>query len=74
MGFEIKAPKNDKQVMTTKHCILHSMGKCILEHPEIKQSLPLTLTNAKDEYTLQFNCKACEMTVLLNSKDEVALH
>jgi collagenase-like PrtC family protease len=74
VGFEIKQPKTDKQVMTTKHCILYSMDKCLLTHPEAKSLLPLTLINAKDEYRLVFDCKACEMKVVSLCKNELAAH
>ena len=50
-------------VMTTKHCLMNSLGMCLRKNPQCRQILPLTLSNDKDKYELTFDCKKCEMTV-----------
>nr|WP_321451016.1 U32 family peptidase [uncultured Carboxylicivirga sp.] len=67
-GFEKQEMKHSFEVMTTKHCLLHMMGKCMKKHPEVKKQLPLTLFNKQDSYQLEFNCKACEMNIIKGVK------
>ncbi len=62
-GFEKNAPKHSIEVMRTKHCLLFMDGKCLKHHPQANKLLPLTLFNEKDQYTLDFDCKACEMKI-----------
>ncbi|WP_439185348.1 peptidase U32 family protein [Carboxylicivirga taeanensis] len=62
-GFERQANINDAELMRTKHCLLYMNNQCLKEHPEAKQLLPLTLYNDKDQYTLEFDCKNCEMII-----------
>ncbi|MFT3738029.1 MAG: U32 family peptidase [Breznakibacter sp.] len=72
-GFELLAhsPRHT-QVMTTKHCILFSIGKCLRTDPDARRLLPLKLINPKDEYRLEFDCKACEMKVVLERHKQLA--
>lgn len=63
-GFEKKEIKPEIEVMSTKHCLLFMAGKCLKEHPEAGQLLPLSLFNEKDSYLLKFDCKACEMHII----------
>lgn len=63
-GFEIKAAEG-VPVMFTKHCIKFEMGWCPREgnkqiHPE-----PLYLKNNDQRYELKFDCKKCEMQILI---------
>jgi putative protease len=70
-GFELlkEHHKNAQiQVMTTKHCILHSIHQCLKAHPEVAKQLPLYLHNDKDCYKLEFDCKNCEMLVYTENK------
>lgn len=62
-GVEIKMPQEPFEIMTTKHCLLYMAGKCLKEHPEIKKTLPLILFNKQDSYTIEFDCKVCEMRI-----------
>lgn len=50
------------RLMTTRHCILRELGKCLKNNPKI--NLPLSLTSGKYSYGLEFDCAACEMHVL----------
>ena len=68
-GFEKQAVINDVTVMTTKHCILDQQNLCLKKNPKVKEQLPLTLFNEKDTYTLEFDCKNCEMTVHKNKTE-----
>lgn len=63
-GFEKQMIKHGVEVMVTKHCLLYMEGKCLKQNPEFVECLPLTLFNNKDKYTLEFDCKACEMKVI----------
>lgn len=71
-GFELLKRPRQMQVMTTKHCILYSLGKCLLTNTEARKLLPLKLINQKDEYRLEFDCKACEMKVILEKQAQTA--
>ncbi len=60
----------NRSVMTTRHCILREMGKCLKENPNVCQKfkLPLSLKSGNIKFELFFDCKNCEMHVL-HSKD-----
>lgn len=64
-SFE-KEPQGGVPVMTCKHCLRHTLGYCKKQDKaanEIKEPLTLTANNGK-EYTLHFDCQACEMTII----------
>ncbi len=66
-AMEISKPRSSKQrfrVMTTRHCILRELGLCKKEKGLGQYSEPLSLKSAKDTYTLEFNCRDCEMHLL----------
>ncbi|MDE6271804.1 MAG: U32 family peptidase [Muribaculaceae bacterium] len=58
--------KKERIVMTTRHCILREMGKCLQRTPPCKRNfqLPLFMTSGKNKFRLKFNCEQCEMEVL----------
>ncbi len=60
---ELEEDFTGKTVMTTRHCILSSLGKCLKKHPESKQLLPLTIESGRSKYSLSFDCKKCEMNI-----------
>ncbi len=62
-GFEKQGNINNAELMRTKHCLLYMNSQCLKEHPEARKLLPLTLSNNKDSYTLEFDCKNCEMII-----------
>jgi 23S rRNA 5-hydroxycytidine C2501 synthase len=61
-AYENAPPKTKHVVMTTKHCICEALGKCLLNH---RLETPLFLSDGKNKYELEFDCKRCEMKVLL---------
>ncbi len=63
MGLDSIQNLKGKTVMTTRHCILYSLGKCLRKTPEMKQQLPLTIENGSEKFELGFSCSHCEMTV-----------
>ncbi len=65
-ALEVSKPKNSKglRLMTTRHCILRELCMCKKEKGLGKYSEPLTLQSGKDKYTLEFNCRDCEMHVV----------
>lgn len=52
------------RLMTTRHCILRELGMCKKEKGLGKYSEPLVLDSGKDSFTLEFNCRDCEMHLL----------
>ena len=61
------ALKKDKVVMTTRHCILRELGMCKKDkgQPE-KFKSPLYLNYDGGKFRLDFDCRNCEMKVLLS--------
>lgn len=62
-GYERLTDYKGRIVMTTRHCVLHSIGCCLRENPNARPTLPLTLENEHDKYQLSFDCHRCEMQV-----------
>lgn len=58
---------NDGQLlMQCRHCIRYTLGYCVKHggrRPEWKEPLTLRLTDGR-EFTLEFDCKNCQMNVL----------
>lgn len=61
---EKKTPGNGLRVMTTRHCILRELGMCKKKKGPGRYSEPLMLQSGKDSFTLEFNCRDCEMHLL----------
>ena len=57
-------PADAKQLMKSKYCIKYELGMCT-KHQGAKPSGPLYLLNNGRRLALQFDCKACEMSVTL---------
>ncbi|MDE6696301.1 MAG: U32 family peptidase [Muribaculaceae bacterium] len=55
------ADQTGKRLMTTRHCILRELGMCKKEKGLGKYSEPLKLHTGKETFTLEFNCRDCEM-------------
>ncbi|MDE6632855.1 MAG: DUF3656 domain-containing protein, partial [Muribaculaceae bacterium] len=53
-----------RRLMTTRHCILRELGLCKKEKGLERYSEPLYLNSGKDKFTLEFNCRDCEMHLL----------
>ena len=52
--------------MRSKYCIRFELGLCPV-HQGARESGPLYLVNNGRKLRLGFDCKACEMTVYMNS-------
>lgn len=52
------------RLMTTRHCILRELGMCKKEKGLGKYSEPLTLHSGKESFSLEFNCRDCEMHLI----------
>lgn len=51
------------QLMRSKYCVRHELGLCP-KQGKIKKAEPLFLVNGRQRLRLEFDCAACEMTVL----------
>ena len=50
-------------VMTTRYCILFEMDMCLKVNKKHKLTLPLSIGGGDQKYTVDFNCKRCEMII-----------
>ena len=67
-GFELQTEFEGKTVMTTKYCLRHELGMCLIDKNHKKDTdlkLPLLLEDKHHKYRLDFDCKKCEMNVIL---------
>ena len=64
-GYERQQPAGrGVRVMTMRHCLLFSLGKCLRSHPECAALVPLTITDADGrKFEARPDCKACRMEV-----------
>ncbi len=53
-----------RRLMTTRHCILREIGLCKKEKGLGRYAEPLSLKSGRDSFTLEFNCRDCEMHLL----------
>lgn len=65
-ALEVTKPASYKlrRLMTTRHCILREIGLCKKEKGLGRFAEPLYLKSGKDSFTLEFNCRDCEMHLL----------
>lgn len=61
-GFEIKAQKG-VPVMFTRHCIKYEFGWCPKNKQKSPYNEPFYLENQGNRYTLEFDCKNCQMLI-----------
>ena len=54
--------RNDAELMRTKYCIRYELGICPKHHGS-KDNSPLFLLNNGQKFTLNFDCRNCEMTL-----------
>ena len=65
METKTTEPQRGTVIMTTRHCILRELGLCKKEKtPKFKE--PLKLSGGPKDFNLRFNCRQCEMEVLLS--------
>ena len=62
-AYEANEHTDDASLMITKHCLRYSFNLCPKEVKGIKPD-PMTLINGKEQLTLKFDCKRCEMHVI----------
>jgi len=77
-AYECHQQPGDVSLMITKHCVRFSMSLCPKQAKGITgvqgtvKAEPLVLVNGKDQLTLRFDCKACEMHVVGSLRKHVA--
>ena len=66
-AFELQNNFDGKVVMTTKHCLKFENGICPIHQQRDKTiKEPLWLEGANQKYKLEFDCKSCEMKIILS--------
>ncbi len=69
-AFELQNDYRGKTLMTTKHCIKYQYNMCqVKQRPSGKWKEPLFLKDNRHSYRLEFDCRACEMRVVLESSN-----
>jgi putative protease len=65
-AFELQSKNKGKTIMTTRHCLRYEFNMCPKKGKAPNRSNePLYLVDNKNRYRLEFNCKRCEMKVIL---------
>lgn len=59
-----KSGKEERILMTTRHCILRELGMCKKISPQKQICEPLYLVSGNLKLKLRFDCKECEMRVI----------
>lgn len=63
-GYERRGVGRGARLMTMRHCLLHSLGKCLRRHPECAALLPLTLTGPDGKrFEARPDCRNCQMEI-----------
>ncbi len=64
-AFESDVPVASPILMTTKHCILWELDKCLKINKKVAKEwkFPLTLEHSGTKLSLEFDCKACVMNI-----------
>lgn len=64
-AFELLKNKEDKVIMTSRHCLRYEFGMCkIHQNGEFTEATyPLWLTDGINKYKLDFDCERCEMKI-----------
>lgn len=64
-GHERRGVGSGARLMTMRHCLLFSLGKCLRRHPECTSLLPLTLTSSDGKrFEARPDCRNCQMEIL----------
>lgn len=64
-GFEVNA-EPDVPLMYCKYCIKHALGWCPKEGYKAAFKEPLFIQHKNERFRLEFDCKKCEMRVLVS--------
>ncbi len=76
-AYESHEELGDVSLMITKHCVRYSLSLCPKQAKGVTgvqgtvRAEPLKLVNGREELTLRFDCKACEMHVVGKMKRTV---
>ena len=76
-AYESHEEEGEVSLMITKHCVRYSMSLCPKQAKGVTgvqgtiRAEPLQLINGKEELTLRFDCKPCEMQVVGKIKRQV---
>lgn len=68
-AYEIKTPKGETEVMTTRYCLRRELG-CCLKDPDVEAKRrnrfkgPLSISSGNNTFRLDFDCSRCEMKVI----------
>lgn len=60
-GLDLHEDTINKRVMISDYCIRREIGQCLLKNPTI--TTPLYLERGRKKYRLEFDCKACQMSI-----------
>lgn len=63
-AMEVTKSRHSGRVMTTRHCILRELGMCKKEKGSRRPAEPLVISSGRDSFTLEFNCRDCEMHLI----------
>jgi 23S rRNA 5-hydroxycytidine C2501 synthase len=67
-GDAVERNRNDIVLMTCRYCLKAQLGFCPMQGKQVlRPAEPLTITDNTGTYELAFDCRRCEMTVLLRS-------
>ena len=65
-AFEAQTDFSGKEIMITKHCVKYQMGACeSFEMNPKKISEPLFMEDNNRKYKLEFDCKNCQMKIIM---------
>ncbi len=62
-GYERQSDTRGNVVMTTRHCLLNSLGLCVRHNRQSHELLPLTLRHENVTYEVTVDCGRCQMTI-----------
>lgn len=67
-SYETGGVPTDAPLMTTRYCLRRELGVCLRDSSVSKKKRdrfrgPLTISSGPNTFSLEFDCKACEMTV-----------
>lgn len=63
-GLDKSEDYSGKAVMTCKYCLRYELGWCSRENPSGCPPQPLYISNSRQRFRLQFDCRVCEMKVI----------
>lgn len=66
-GFEKRTGSSrERDLMHTRYCILHELGRCRKINKNVDLQFPLYLCNVKQNFRLEFDCQICFMRIIEN--------